>query len=203
MDRILETARRGDVATVREHLARDPSLLFAKSGGHNRTLLWAATRGNRLDLVLDLLGAGADPNVPGRIRAEIAVLLPPYCIARRYRRQDLAEALLRAGAEIDVYSACWLGEAERVRRLLDASPARLHREQEADSVWRVTPLHFAVAGGQDALIRELLDRGAAVRPYTRLLSNIAARSKRPDLIETLLEAGADPDLAREFGVAQP
>ena len=81
-------------------MSQDPSLLLAKTGGHNRTFLWEATRGNRVEVVRFLLRAGADPNVPGRTRAEIPVLLKPYCIARRYRRPHLAGMLERAGSVI-------------------------------------------------------------------------------------------------------
>src|SRR6185503_19282610 len=140
MDELLKDARRGDLRAVRGHLRRDPSLLLAKSGGHNRTLLWEATRGNHPNLVEYLLKAGADPNVPGRIRSEIVVLLKPYCIAQRYRRTRLAERLLQAGTVLDIYSACFLGDTERVQGLLDADPSLLVREQEDDSVWRVIPL---------------------------------------------------------------
>ena len=109
MDRVLKDARRGDVPAVRAHLRRDPSLLRAKSGGHNRTFLWEATRGNHPGLVKYLLEAGADPNVPGRTRSECVVLLKPYCVARWYRRSELATTLLRAGTVVDIYSACFLG----------------------------------------------------------------------------------------------
>src|SRR5262249_44423577 len=78
LDRILKDARRGDHEAVRAHLRRDPSLLLAMSGGHNRTFLWEATRGGHPDLVQYLLEAGANPNIPGRIRAECTVLLKPY-----------------------------------------------------------------------------------------------------------------------------
>src|SRR6185436_15977312 len=106
IDKILKDARRGDLRIVQRHLRCDPSLLLAKSGGHNRTFLWEATRGNHSGLVEYLLNAGADPNVPGRIRSEIVVLLKPYCIARHYRRTGLADPLLRAGTVIDIFSAC-------------------------------------------------------------------------------------------------
>ena len=69
-------------------------------------------RGNRLELVDWLIGQGADVHTPGRARAEIAVLLSPYCVARRYRRHEIAERLLSAGARIDLPSACYLGELE-------------------------------------------------------------------------------------------
>lgn len=78
MDKLLKDARRGDLRAVQGHLRRDPSLLLANSGGHNRTFVWEATRGNQPSLVKYLLKAGADPNVPGRIRLEVPVLLKPF-----------------------------------------------------------------------------------------------------------------------------
>jgi ankyrin repeat protein len=201
IDEILKDARRGDLQAVQGHLRRDPSLLLARTGGHNRTFLWEATRGNRPDLVKYLLKAGADPNVPGRIRSEVVVLLKPYCIARRYRRTGLAELLLQAGTVIDIYSACFLGDASRVQELLNADPSLLVREQEEDSVWRVTPLHYAVTGGHEELARLLIEQGTRVAPYTRLLCNAAVRMGYPELIPVLLDGGADRELARVW--AQP
>ena len=64
---------------VKRHLKRDPSLPLAKSGGHNRTFLWEATRGKRVEVVRFLLHVGADPNIPGRTRSEIPVLVQGGC----------------------------------------------------------------------------------------------------------------------------
>ena len=147
-----------------------------------------------------LLREGADPNIPGRIRAEITVLLKPYCIARRYRRLALARMLEKAGTIVDIYSACYLGDTERVQDLLNAEPNLLTREQEADSVWRVTPLHYAVAGGHEQLARWLISEGAPVKPYTRLLCDTAVRQKHPELIPVLVEGGADRDLVEGWGL---
>ena len=194
IDKILKEARRGDLASVKRHLSQDPSLLRAKSGGHNRTFLWEATRGNRVDVVRFLLRAGADPNVPGRTRSEIPVLLKPYCIARRYRRPQLAEMLEEAGSVMDIYSACYLGDMDRVQDCLETEPDLVTQEQEDDSVWRVTPLHYAVAGGHEQLARWLISQGARVKPYTRLLFGAAERTKHADLIPVLVEGGADLDL---------
>jgi ankyrin repeat protein len=200
MDAMLKDARRGDLKAVKLHLQRDPSLLLAKSGGHNRTFLWEATRGNQLEVMEYLIDAGAESNVPGRIRAEIVVLLKPYCVARHRRLSGAAELLMRARTEVDIFSACFLGDINRVQQLLKSKPHLLTQEQEEDSVWRVTPLHFAVAGGQEELARMLIKRGAQVRPYTRLLTNAAVRMKHPELIPLLLEAGADHRLTQEWAM---
>jgi ankyrin repeat protein len=196
IDKILKDARHGDLRAVQRHQRRDSSLLLAKSGGHNRTFLWEATRGNHKDLVEYLVKAGADPNVPGRIRSEVVVLLKPYCLAQHVRRTALAELLLRAGTAIDIYSACFLGDAKRVHELLDAQPSLLVQEQDDDSVWRVTPLHYAVTGGHEGLARWLIAQGALVTPYTRLLCNAAVRMGHPELVPVLLDGGADRELTR-------
>ena len=199
IDKILKDARRGDLAAVKEHLRRRPDLLDAKSGGHNRSFLWEAVRGNRLDVVRFLLERGADPNIPGRIRAEIPVLLPSLAIARRYERLEIEPLLIEAGARIDLYSACYLGETEAALAMLDARPALLNEEAAHEAFWRVTPLHYAVAGNRIELTRQLVERGAVVRPYTRLLFDIASRLKQgDDMFHLLLESGADESLAEEW-----
>jgi ankyrin repeat protein len=199
IDKILKDARRGDLHAVKAHLRRDPSLLHAKSGGHNRTFLWEATRGNHPGLVKYLLDEGAHPNVPSRIRSEIVVLLKPFCIAHRYVHPDLAKILLRAGTVFDIFSACYLGDGDRVQELLAEDPRLLLQEQADDTVWRVTPLHHAVAGGHEGLTRYLIARGANVKPYTRLLCDAAVRVGDRQLLEILFEGGADEELARAWG----
>lgn len=199
IDKILKEARRGDLESVKRHLNQDPTLLLAKSGGHNRTFLWEATRGNRVEVVQFLLQAGADPNIPGRTRSEIPVLLKPCCIARRYRRLEIAELLVKADSILDIYSACFLGDTDCVQHSLKSEPCLLTKEQEDDSVWRVTPLHYAVAGGHEELTRWLIREGALVKPYTRLLCNTAVRMKHADLIPVLVQGGADRDLVKSWG----
>ena len=68
-------------------------------------------------------------------------------------------------------------------------------------MWRVTPLHHAVSGGNRELAQWLIKQGAKVAPYTRLLCNAAVRMGHPALIPVLLQGGADRELARVW--AQP
>ena len=71
----------------------------------------------------------------------------------------------------------------------------LVQEQEDDPVWRVTPLHFAVARGHESHTRSLLEQGAKVKPYTRLLCNATVRMGHPELVQVLFDGGADRRLA--------
>src|SRR5262245_32037748 len=85
-ERHLEMARKGDLVGVKQLLQEYPTLLNTKSAGHNRTLLWEATRRNRLDLVKFLLKRGANVNIPGRHRNESFVLIKPYTVATVFKR---------------------------------------------------------------------------------------------------------------------
>jgi ankyrin repeat protein len=199
LNKILKLARKGDREAIRDHLDRDPDLLHAKSQGHSRTLLWEATRGNRWALVEYLVQRGADVNVPGRHRHESFVLLKPYCVARTFGRDALAEYLLNHGTVVDIYSAAYLGDTQRVLELLEHDPGRVNREQAEETVWRVTPLHHAVSGEQDHVLALLLERGAEVMAYSGLLLEIAARRRRPDLVQRLLDCGAEARRVPVFG----
>src|SRR5262245_24851612 len=116
-------------------------------------------------------------------------------------RGDLDEArqLLAPDDELPAYEAAAFGRIERLTQLLDDDPA-------APNEWSpdgFTALHLAIFGGSEEAIRLLLERGAD--PNSLATSEIArvrplgtaAFVQRPDLEKILLEAGADPDLARE------
>ena len=198
MEKHLLLARKGDLAGVKRLLQKDPALLNAKSAGHNRTLLWEATRMNRTKLVEYLVEQGADVNIPGRHRHESLVLVKPYAVARTFRRDRLAEYLLQAGTEIDLYTACYLGDNAGVVELLKAKPGLVNREQPEESVWFVTPLHHALSGGHKDIVELLLRHGAKVKRYSELLLDIVLRRGRTDLVELLFKHGAS---ARSLGGA--
>ena len=82
------------------------------------------------------------------------MLLKPYCVARHYGHNDLTQLLLEAGTVLDIYSACFLGDIKRAKA---AKGESLATDNKDDSVWRITPLHHALAGGQEEVVRLLID----------------------------------------------
>jgi ankyrin repeat protein len=112
---------------------------------------------------------------------------------------DRARALLAPDEELPAYEAAAFGRVERLRAILDEDPT-------AANSWSpdgFSALHLAIFGGSEDAVRLLLERGAdpnalataeiaRVRPL-----GTAAFVNRPGLEKILLEAGADPSLARE------
>jgi ankyrin repeat protein len=118
-----------------------------------------------------------------------------------YRRdRDAADALLAAGAPVNVFDAAALGDIGRLRALLEVDPALVH-EWSADGF---TALHFAAyLGGADA-VRLLLeagsDPGAVARNDMRVQPlHSAAALGDVTACELLLRAGADPNAAQQGG----
>jgi ankyrin repeat protein len=115
--------------------------------------------------------------------------------------RERAETLLAPDEQLPAYEAAAFGRVDRLRQVLDEDPA-------AANSWSpdgFTVLHLAIFSGNEGAVRLLLERGAdpnalatadiaRVRPL-----GTAAFVGRPDLEKILLDAGADPALAREEG----
>ena len=101
--------------------------------------------------------------------------------------------------QLQAYEAAAFGRVERLRQLLDEDPANAN----AWSPDGFTALHLAIFGGSEEAVRLLIERGADVDALaTAEIARVrplgtAAFVRRPDLEQVLLDAGADPDLARE------
>ena len=146
-----QTGRTRRPAATGACVAGRPSLLNAKSGGHNRTLVWSAARAGRGDIVRWLVERGADVNIPGRYRSESFVLIKPYAAALLHGRTDVAAFLGANGTVIDVFTVAFLGDGDRVSVAIRRDPAVVNARQADDGVWRVTPVHHALAGGIQCL----------------------------------------------------
>jgi hypothetical protein len=110
------------------------------------------------------------------------------------------ESLLRAaGAHDDVFTAAFLGDLGPLDQMLTADPGLAWAADPAVDVLDITPADHAVAGGQAAALRLILDHVAAPGPgYARALRGAAAWG-RVDMVSLLLEHGAD---ATRIGVGR-
>jgi ankyrin repeat protein len=115
-------------------------------------------------------------------------------------KQDVADVLLEAEPELDVFDAAAAGDVDRLTELLDG-------DSELVGAWSndgFTPLHLAAFFDRGPAVRLLLDRGADVGAVARnamkvqpLHSAVAANSM--EVVAALLVAGADPNARQEGG----
>ena len=97
--------------TVREWIARDPSLVHAPGGDGKRPLHWASTK----EIIDILLAHGAEID---------ARCLDHQSTAAQYRVRDieLCRYFISRGAQVDIFMAAALGDEALVNRVLDADP---------------------------------------------------------------------------------
>ena len=115
-------------------------------------------------------------------------------------KQDIADVLLDAKPELDVFDAAAAGDVDRLTDLLDGDAGLT----DAWSEDGYTPLHFAAFFDRGPALRVLLDRGADVGAVARndmqvqpLHSAVAANSR--EIVAALLAAGADPNARQQGG----
>ena len=120
----------------------------------------------------------------------------------KYRGNNArVEEILKTGPTLNIFEAAAIGETARVQELIAGDPALLN----AYALDGFHPLGLAAFFGNKATVEALVQAGANVNQQSReamkvsaLHSSIAAR--RPDIVEVLLAAGANPDLRAEGGV---
>jgi len=115
-------------------------------------------------------------------------------------------AHLRAhGANVDIGTACYLGELELVRKLLDEEPTLANRVADYVTYYAGSgsPLKNAAAAGHLEIVQLLLERGAdpnlpeeGIAPRGHALYSAAANGHH-EIARLLLEHGADPNSAVE------
>ncbi len=132
--------------------------------------------------------------------------VPAYLLALYYGNEQLAEQLLPADDELDVFSAAAFGRTERLRRLLDEDPPRANAFAEDG----FHPLGLACFFGRVDAAKLLVERGADVNLLARhqLIKTAALHAAtaaevepatRSELAELLLDHGADPNLPQGDG----
>ncbi len=205
---VVAAAGRGDLETVGQLLDDNPAWLHT-IGSHGRTMLWEAAYRGKLEMVQFLLERGADIHLPGCHLSQHGIEITPYCVARHEGRDAVADYLLTQGAEVDIHSAAYLGDYDTVRAHLDRDTSLVnsgylqsvmlpsgepHTVEHRDTEW-TTPLCYAIIGGNVAIVKLLISRGAIIEPYSEILLDYAVGEDQVEMTEMLLENGADPDKA--------
>ena len=158
------------------------------------------------EALLEAVKAGHLPQVRRLLAAdsELAALRMPSgetpVMAALYRGHlPVVEALIEAGAPLDVFASAALGRMEAIERILRDSPEAVNAF--AYDGW--TPLHLAAFFGQRAASVRLLQAGAKVAAESRngmrnTPLHAALAGNRPDigllLIEHVLPEAGDPGL---------
>lgn len=124
----------------------------------------------------------------------------PVLFAAYYHHPEMARVLVEEGATLNVFEAAAVGEAGRVRELLDADPALL----AAFSPDGFSALGLAALFGQAAVAALLLARGADVNGVSHNAMRVgplhsAVTGNHAELARTLLAAGADANAAQRGG----
>jgi hypothetical protein len=198
------SAQRGKVEELATLAAEIPDLV--ERAPFAAQLLQSATLAGRIEVVEWLLDQGIDVNAPWPLPVrlvggamELVCFVTPLCAARMTRRAELTALLLRRGAEVDVFTAAFLGDLPLMRQLLSDWPWLAQVADPATDVLTVTPIHHAVAGNQLSTLRVLLDHTTEpIRTGARALRAATERRNR-EMIELLLQNGAD---ARAIGAGR-
>jgi ankyrin repeat protein len=153
----------------------------------NRTEIFAAIEAGDLDRVRELVGTD-----PSGALARDEEGLSAVMQARYHGHSEIVELILTLNPELNVFEAAAVGEADRVRTLVDED-ANLARSWSPDGF---TPLHFACFFGHPEIAEFLLERGAEVNVAARNELGVtplqsAAAGSHARAAELLLSAGAD------------
>ncbi len=169
-EEVAAAIRAHDLEKVRALLDASPELVHIGDERSNQPIHWAVMT-RQIDILDELLARGADINAPRYDGARPIQLTNGDYYFRGWR--DVPKnwpttpakvlAHLRArGAYCDICTASHIGDVERVRELLDNKPDLANRASEYVTYYlgSGTPLKNAAAGGHGQIVELLLERGA-------------------------------------------
>jgi ankyrin repeat protein len=162
--------RNHDLKKMRELLDAHPELLGKGDKGSNQPIHWA-TMTRQLEAIDELLRRGADINARRMDGARPIHLTNGDYFYRGWRDVprtwpvtpgDVMAHLKNRGAFIDMATACHTGDIARVRELLQKDPTLANKLSEHDGYYlgAGAPLANAAAVGRMDIVQLLLDHGA-------------------------------------------
>ena len=197
---IHDAALHGDLAKVKELLAKDPALVNAKGRNEKAPLHWAA-QGGHLEVVKYLIAKGGAVNEPN-IQKET-----PLVYAAEGGHLKVAELLIARGADVNlktsleavpIHYALWAGKTEVFKLLLKkGADVKLSRGEG------FTMLHEAAGGESLEIVDLLLKKGLAVDQKTSLGAtplHFASRHGSPQIVSLLIKKGAAVNAISENGL---
>ena len=189
---VLPAASSGNIPALRAYLKEEPRFIRA-IGPHGRTLLWEAARNGKLDATRFLVEKGADLEVRGGYFRESKVELTPWCIATFRKKTQAADFLKECGAAYSLDSACYLGDLQAVRNMMEKDSDLIDRPVEcASGETGFRPIHYAVSGGHLPIVKALISGGVDAKKDDQRLVSWALDLEETTLLEYLLELGAKP-----------
>jgi ankyrin repeat protein len=188
---IHDAAFKGDLAKVKELLAKDPALVNVKGRNEKAPLHWAA-QGGQLEIAKYLIAKGAAVNELN-IQKET-----PLVYAAEGGHLKLAELLIAKGANVNIKTtlnaapinyALWAGRTELFKLLLKkGADFKLSRAEG------FTLLHEAAGGESVEIVDLLLRKGMAVDQKTSFGAtslHFASRHGSAAIVSLLIKKGAD------------
>ncbi|AVP88012.1 hypothetical protein phytr_10850 [Candidatus Phycorickettsia trachydisci] len=202
-DSIIAAAWDGDLPCVKALLEKgvnsnitnsrgETPLFMASKGGHPRLVNYLLARKDELKLDLntkDILGE------------------TPLNAATNDGFQDIAVALIEAGADVDIPCNCnrtpvqhaaQRGDMKTLRSLIDAGA-----DLDVGNLYNVKPVHLAALEGRIEALQELIKAGADVNSYSAFFGqhpiHVAVMKARMEATQYLIDAGAYIEVLDKYG----
>ena len=191
--------REHDLAAVLEHLDRSPESMRAVDVRGNQPIHWAVlVKDVRIIRALVERGADLEGQRPDGARP-IDLTPGDYFHRGRHGADFLRGVLIGLGAECPVEHAAALGDIGLVKECVEADPACAGRVPDYFAWYTSSCLDNAIASGDAAVVRYLLEHGADPNlrqpghaPRGSALLGAVAKGDM-EIVDLILEAGGDPN----------